>query len=66
MNNMEYCSTHLPKVTMVLKKENSGMKQSQRINITCIMAYRNHFRKRFIDTCFIPVSTTGLLSFDLN
>lgn len=66
MNNMAYCSIHLSEVTMILKKENSGMKQSQRTNITCIMAYRNHFRKRFVDTCFIPVNTAGLLSFDLN
>lgn len=63
---MAYCSIHLSKVTMDLNKEISGMKQSMRINVTCIMAYRNHLRKRFADTCLVPVSKAGLMSIDLN
>lgn len=57
---MVYNTILLSKVTKGLEKEFSGMKQWMRINVTCIMAYRNHFRKRIADTCLIPVVKAGM------
>lgn len=52
-------SVLLSKGTKGLKKGFCDMKQWMRINVACIMAYRNQFRKRIDDTCLVPVFKSG-------